>query len=279
MRARRLLEGSGHGSERSLFRGDGVELAEIRPYQPGDDYRSIDWNVTARAGRPHVKRMEEERELPLLLAVDASGSLGFGTGERTKRELAAEVAAVLGLAALREGHPVGDFLFTDRVEGGFVAPSRSRDRFRGLTARLASPVRGDGTDLAGALRAANALTDRRCVVTVVTDLVEPGSFGGELDRLRRRHDILFVEVRDAVDDRLPDVGLLPVRDPESGRVGMADLASARVRDRFARGAGDERERAHRELERQGVDRISVRTDREYATDLAALFRARDRRRR
>lgn len=183
--ARRLLEGRLPGRHRSLFRGHGVELAEIRPYQPGDDFRSIDWNVTARTGRPHVKQVEEERELPLLLAVDVSGSLDFGTARRTKRERAAEVAAVLGLAALRDGHPVGQLLFTDRLEGEYVAPGRGRGRLRRLLTSLVAPAEGSGTDLSRGLDAARLLTRRRSLVVIVTDLVGVGDFGRCTDWLKR----------------------------------------------------------------------------------------------
>lgn len=272
--ARRLLEGRLPGRHRSLFRGHGVELAEIRPYQPGDDFRSIDWNVTARAGRPHVKQVEEEREIPLLLAVDVSGSLDFGTARRTKRERAAEIAATLALASLREGHPVGQLLFTDRLEGQYVAPGRGRGRLRRLLSSLVAPTEGRGTDLSRGLDAARLLTRRRSLVVVVTDLVGAGDFGGALDGLSRRHDVLVVEVRDPADDRLPGGGLLAVRDPESGRSGHADLASPRVRRRLEERAAGERARAHAELERRGVDRVTVGTDSDFAEELAAVFRRR-----
>ncbi len=285
LRARRLLDSQALGAYESVFRGHGIEFAEVRAYQPGDPFQAIDWKVTARMRRPYVKRFVEERELTVLLAVDVSASTRFGTRARLKRELAAEVAAVLGLAALRSQDRVGLLLFTDRVER-HVPPRRGRNRLLRLLHELVThrPA-GRGTDLAGALRTAARSLPTRSMIFVITDLPVPEdeearrALERALRGLSRRHDAIVVEIADPAERALPPAGLLEVEDPETGRRGLLDLADPAVRASLERGAAREADRRARLLRRARVDRIPLVTDAPYAAPLAAFFAARARRRR
>lgn len=288
LRARRLVDSRALGAYESVFRGHGVEFAEVRAYQSGDPFQAIDWKVTARMGRPFVKRFVEERELVVLLALDLSASTGFGTRRRLKRELAVEVAGVLGLAALRSQDRVGLLLFTDRVER-YVPPRRGRHRLlRLLHEMVVFRPEGRGTDLPAALTTAVRLLSARALVFVLSDfpLGTPTAASPPEERLERalrglsrRHDVVAVEVRDPAEAVLPDVGLLEVEDPETGRRGVVDLGDQNVRKRLLAEADAEEERLAGVLRRARVDRISLRTDRPYATELAAFFAARGRQRR
>lgn len=288
LRARRLLNGPALGAYESVFRGHGVEFAEVRAYQPGDPFQAIDWKVTARMRRPYVKRFVEERELSVLLAVDLSASTRFGTRQRLKRDLAVEVAAVLALAALRSQDRVGLLLFTDRVEH-YSPPRRGRNRLLRLLQELVSHrPEGHGTDLPAALDTAARLLVVRSLVFVLSDFplgdpthAGPGSAALErsLAGLSRRHDVVALEVRDPAEETLPPVGLLEVEDPESGRRGLLDLADPDVRRGLEAAAAAEEERRAQAFRRARVDRVLLRTDRPYVGPLASFFGARARRRR
>lgn len=284
LRARRLLNGPALGAYESVFRGHGVEFAEVRAYQPGDPFQAIDWKVTARMRRPYVKRFVEERELSVLLAVDLSASTRFGTRRRLKRDLALEVAAVLALAALRSQDRVGLLLFTDRVEH-YSPPRRGRNRLLRLLQELVGHrPEGRGTDLPGALDAAARLLVVRSLVFVISDFplgrpTAASALERSLGGLGRRHDVVALEVRDPAEEALPPAGLLEVEDPESGRRGLLDLADPEVRRGLEARAAAEEERRARAFRRVRVDRVLLRTDRPYVGPLASFFGARARRRR
>lgn len=277
--ARQLVDSHALGAYESVFRGHGIEFSEVRAYQPGDPFQAIDWKVTARMGRPYVKRFVEERELTVLLVVDLSASTGFGTRGCLKRERAAEVAGVLTLAALRSQDRIGLLLFTDRVEK-YVPPVRGRNRtLRLLYDMLAFRPEHRGTDLGLALGAASRLLDVRSLVFLISDFAASPPYRGELLGLARRHDLVAVDIRDPAEERLPPAGLVEVEDPESGRRLVLDLGDRTVRRELERRAREEEEELEREFRRAGAGQVLVRTDRPFAADLAAFFAARGRARR
>jgi uncharacterized protein (DUF58 family) len=275
LRAKRLMENRTVGAYDSVFRGHGIEFSEVRAYQAGDPFQAIDWKVTARMGRPFVKKFVEERELTVLLIVDLSGSTDFGTRTRTKRDLSLELAAVLGLAAARNNDRVGLLLFSDRVER-WLPPRRGRGRLRQLLHVLACHrPRGRGTDIALALATASRSLKTRSLVFVLSDFQGP-SFRRELTAAARRHDVVGLHLVDPAERALPAAGLLEVRDPETGEVGVLDLGDRRARRYLSRVASEREANVAWLFRRAGADRVMLHTDRPYAADLAAFFAARAR---
>jgi uncharacterized protein (DUF58 family) len=273
---RQLVRDLVAGEYASAFRGHGVEFAEVREYLPGDDVRTIDWKVTARLGTAYVKRHLEERELGVLLVVDASASGLFGSRVRTKRALAIEVAAVLGLAAARSNDRVGLALFTDAVER-YVPPAKGRRQaLRVMSELLAFEPAGRGTDLAASLRFLEPLLRRRSVLFVVSDFLAEGWLD-PFARLSRRHDVIAVQIVDPRERELPAAGLVTLRDPESGAWRVVDTDSAAVRERFARRVAAWDDAFERGLRERGADRIRLETARPYAETLITFFRRRERR--
>jgi uncharacterized protein (DUF58 family) len=263
------------GEYSSAFRGRGVEFAEVREYQPGDDIRTIDWNVTARLGSAYVKRFLEERELTILFLADVSASGGFGSRRHTKGELAVEVAAVLALAAARNNDRVGVAFATDRIEH-FVAPAKGRRQaLRVISDLLSFEPRAAGTDLARALTELEPVLRRRAVIFVLSDFLAAG-FGPALARLARRHDVIGVQVTDPRERELPDVGRVTLWDPESGEWRIVDTDDVRVRQGFReRSEAWERELG-RTFSEGGADLLRLETGEPYADALIAFFRRRER---
>lgn len=273
LRARRLMENRAVGAYDSVFRGHGIEFSEVRAYQPGDPFQAIDWKVTARMGKPFIKKFVEERELTVLLAVDLSGSTDFGTRVRTKRDLSLELAALLGLAAARNNDRVGLMLFTDRVER-WLPPRRGKGRLRQLLHVMASHrPEGRGTDIRLALTSAARSLKTRSLVFVLSDFQGP-EFRKELTAVSRKHDVVGLHLVDPGERALPAVGLIEVQDPETGVSGVLDLADSRTRAGLARLSEDRERRVEDVFRRAGADRIVLATDRSYAADLAAFFAAR-----
>jgi uncharacterized protein (DUF58 family) len=268
------------GGYHSVFKGRGMAFSEVRPYQPGDEIRAIDWNVTARIGEPFVKVFVEERELTALIAVDRSASQASGLSPQAKSEVAAEIAALLVFSALENGDRAGLLLFTDRVER-FVPPRRGRKHgLRLITDALAFQPRGRGTDLALALRDVTRLLRRRAVVFVVSDFLA-GGYELALAVCARRHDVIPVVVSDPVEDELPAEalsGLWPVADAESGATMWLDLSDHRTRAAYTAAARERRENRERIFRKLPLDAVRVRPGDDYVAPLAALFRARGRRR-
>lgn len=275
IRARKLMENRALGAYDSVFRGHGVEFAEVRAYQPGDPFQAIDWKVTARMGRPYVKKFVEERELSVLVAVDVSGSLETGTRGRTKHELALEVAALLGLAATRNNDRVGLLLFSDRVER-WIRPRRGRGRFRQLLHVLVNhEAQGLGTDLGLALRTMVRALGTRSLVFVLSDFRER-EFERELAVAGKKHDVVGIQLVDPSDESLPSAGIVEVVDPESGLSGTLDLGDRRVREHLEQRAAERETWLTGVFLRAGCDRVVLRTDSPYAADLASFFARRAR---
>ncbi len=296
LRTRGLVNSVFSGEYHSVFKGQGMEFAEVREYEPGDDVRNIDWNVTARMGHPYVKKHIEERELTVLIAVDLSGSEQFGTHGRFKAELAAELAAVLSLSAVRNNDRVGLMIFSDHVEH-FVPPKKGRRHvLRMIRDVLAFRPQGRGTDLAGAIDYAARVLPNRSIIFVLSDfhlstgaaLLDGDGPAESADRaaseilqknLRlaaRRHDVIAVTIHDPGEEALPNVGVLLLIDPETGEEAIVDTSREQTRALYRAIAGRERDRTRKLFRQLRVDEIDVRTDQPYVTPLLAFFRRRER---
>jgi uncharacterized protein (DUF58 family) len=272
----RLMDERLAGDYHSVFKGQGVEFDEVRPYVPGDDVRSIDWNVTARTGHPHIKRFSEERELTILFLVDVSGSQVFGSGSRPKSELAAEITCLLAMTALRNQDKVGLILFSDRIVKS-VPPRKGRTAVMRLVREvLAAGETRHGTDIAGAMRFLNTVQKRKAIVFLVSDFQDRG-YERPLRILARHHDVIVCPLADPCEQELPDVGLVELQDPETGSLHLVDTSSRRVREAFAANARAEQEALQRNLRRSGAETLSLATDRPYIDDVHRLFRRRLRR--
>jgi uncharacterized protein (DUF58 family) len=264
------------GEYHSVFKGRGMEFDEVREYQPGDDVRTIDWNVTARMGHPYVKRYREERELTVMFLVDLSASGAFGSTGKLKNEVAAELCALLAFSAIKNNDKVGLIVFTDQVELSIPPAKGTRHVLRLIRDLLEFRPRQTQTDIAGALEYFGRVTPRRCVAFLVSDFIGQ-DFEQRLRVLGRRHDIIAVSVTDPREVRLPDVGLIELEDAETGEVVLLDTSSVAVRRRYE-SLGEERGRLLRDDFRgMGVDQIEVMTDRDYVRSLVAFFHRRERR--
>jgi uncharacterized protein (DUF58 family) len=260
----------------SAFRGEGMEFAEVREYVPGDEVRTIDWNVTARAGRPYVKRFVEERERTVFFAVDMSGSMNFGSGARLKREMAAELAAVLAFSAVEGGDRVGLLVYTDRIESHIPPRKGRRHALRVIRDILACRPEGRRTRTDLALDHALRSLRRHAILFLVSDLQDTG-YERNLRIAGRKHDVIALTLRDERERTLPPVGLARVTEPETGEVLLLDTASRRVREwwRARWEAADARRREA--LRRSGVDGLELSTESDFVEPLLACFRRRERR--
>lgn len=276
VRARRLVASRTLGDYRSVFRGRGIEFSEVREYQPGDDVRLIDWNVTARMGAPYVKKYVEERELTVILAVDLSASASIGSSGKTKAAIAAEVAALLALAAVANNDRAGLLLFTDRLER-YVPPGKgSRHALRIIRDLVSAKPVGKGTDLGAAATFLRRTLRRRSAVFVLSDFIDP-RFDETMRLLAARHDVVGISVTDPRELDLPDVGLLAVRDAETGAAATIDTSSADVRRSYAERAQALAAERRRRLATLGVEEIALRTDRDYVRPIARFMERRARR--
>jgi len=276
IRTRRLVADVFSGEYQSVFKGRGMEFTEVREYLPGDDIRSIDWNVTARTGTPYIKKFEEERELTIMFVVDASGSGAFGSVSRFKAELAAELCAVLAFSATRNNDRVGLVMFSDRIEK-VVPPQKGRRHvLRVVRELLYSKPEGTGTDIPMALDYLANVVRRHAVVFLVSDFQTSG-YDRALAVANRRYDLIAVDVSDPREQELPRVGLVELEDAETGERISVDAGDRKFAERFAQEM--ERVRAEKEqgFRRLGVDRIEVSTDRPYVEPLERFFRMRARR--
>ena len=276
IRTSRVVNDLFAGEYVSVFKGRGMEFDEVREYQPGDEIRSIDWNVTARMGRPFVKKFVEERELTVMLLVDVSGSEEFGSVASFKREIASELAAVLAFSAIRNKDRVGLIVFTDEVEK-FVPPKKGRRHvLRLIREVLYFKPRRRGTKIAAALEYLSKVTSRRAVVFVISDFADSG-FERDLRIASRRHDIIAITVRDPRERDFPEVGFIELEDAETGERMLVDSRGVMFGANL-RALADSRDNSRKTLFRSAdVDEISVTTDRPYIHDLLKFFRMRERR--
>jgi uncharacterized protein (DUF58 family) len=277
IRTRHLVAESFAGAYHAVFKGQGMSFEEVRPYLPGDEVRSIDWNVTARTGEPHVKRFIEERELTVMLLVDLSGSLDFGSRGRFKQALAAELAAVLAFAATSNQDRVGLLAFSDRVER-LIPPRRGRRHvLRIVRDLLAIRPAGRGTDLVLALDTLRHLLHRRSVVFLISDFegqARPALVSRALRAAARRHDLIAVQLSDPLDRDLPPAGLLWLEDAESGARRLLDTGDAAWRAAQEAQATAAAAADRQALREAGIDRLAARTDEDYAPALTAFFHRR-----
>lgn len=275
LRTRGLVNTLFSGEYQSVFKGQGMEFSEVREYAPGDEYRMIDWNVSARMGHPYVKKYSEERELTVLFAVDLSGSEQFGTRGRFKADVAAEIAAVIAMAAIKNNDRVGLLLFTDRVEK-FVPPKKGRRHaLRLIRDLLAFEPEGRGTDLAVALDYLGRIQRHRAIIFLVSDFLDDG-YEKSLKVVSRRHDLVAITISDPTERRIPDVGYLELVDAESGQYVVLDSGDRYVREQFEYLAGEDELSLRRLLRRMSVDQIQIQTDRSYVGPLISFFRMRER---
>ena len=285
IRTRRLVTDSLAGAYHSVFKGRGMDFDEVREYSPGDEVRTIDWNVTARAGRAFVKKFTEERELTIFLLVDISASGNFGSGAFSKRDLAAELASVLAFSAIRNSDKVGLLLFSDRVER-YLPPKKGRRHvLRVVRDILYHSPESAGTDIVKALDVANRLLHRRAIVFLISDFEIPQnaeSVRADLRRVmrqtNRRHDLIAVHVEDPRERELPNVGIVALEDAETGEVIELDTARASVRNRFKQQSLERSRRIAGDFRAEGVDTLQLQTDTPYMPTLHRFFKNRERRR-
>lgn len=264
-----------------------MEFDEVRPYTPGDDVRTIDWNVTARTGMPFIKRFSEERELTILFLVDVSGSQSYGSKSRSKMELAAEVTALLALTAIRNQDKIGLILFSDKIVK-YIPPRKGRDSVMRLVREVLAAEDGaeGSTDILEALRFLNGVQKRRAVVFLVSDFILPrtadesrrNSFERLLKATAHHHDLVCVPVSDPAESALPDVGLVEIEDPETGELLLVDTSSAKVRKEFSEKAREEVSCLSRMFLKSGIETLYISTDKPYIDGVRALFKRRARKR-
>jgi uncharacterized protein (DUF58 family) len=280
---RRAVEDRLSGQYHSVFKGRGMAFSEVRPYAPGDEVRSIDWNVSARTGELFVKRFVEERELTVMILCDLSASADFGSGARTKAEVAAEIAALLAFSAVANGDRVGLVLFTDRIERFVPARKGRRHALRLVSEILQFRPEGRRTSLGAALELLRRALKRKTVAFLLSDFIEgvPGEappFERALKIAARKHDLVPVRLADRLEVELPRAGLAWIEDPETGAVARVDLSDRRARARFEAEVREEDERLRRLFARLELEAVSVRADdADYVGPLLAFFRARARR--
>ncbi|MBI2424080.1 MAG: DUF58 domain-containing protein [Candidatus Hydrogenedentes bacterium] len=276
IRTSRMVNEVLSGQYESVFKGQGMEFKEVREYVPGDDIRSIDWNVTARTGHPHVKLMVEERELTVMLMVDMSGSGRFGSVNRFKNELAAELCAVLAFSAIKNNDKVGLMIFTDEVEL-FVPPAKGRKHvLRVIREVLYYEPRRTGTNIPAALHYLNGVVKRRAVVFLISDFMA-NDYEAALRIANKKHDVIATTITDPREESLPDVGWVAVRDAESGRESLIDTHRAGVRQAYAQAARKRNESRNEVFRRNRIDAMQLRTDGSYIDELHRFFLMRERR--
>jgi uncharacterized protein (DUF58 family) len=265
------------GEYHTAFKGKGMAFSEVREYQPGDDVRSIDWNVTARYNAPFVKVFEEEREMTVMLMIDVSASGNFGTQEQFKRELATELAAILAFSAINNNDKVGVIFFTDEVEQ-FIPPKKGKSHIlRIIREVLAFQPTGKGTDIASALEYFSAVIKKRSICFILSDFMSK-EFDMPLKIASKKHDLVALRIHDTREDTLPNVGLVPMQDAETEQMLYVDTSSKKVRDNFAKNRANATEKLRKLLPASGVDLIDITTGTDYVKPLINFFKTRGKRR-
>lgn len=274
--AGRLVTDVFAGQYESVFKGRGMEFAEVREYQPGDDVKIIDWNVTARFGQPFVKKFVEERELTVIFAVDKSASGKFGTSGKMKSEIAAEVCAVLAFSAMKNNDKVGLLIFTDRVEK-YVPPKKGRTHVLHIIRDILYwKPEGVRTSIQDSLKYLNDVVKKRCIVFLVSDFFDEG-YEKILRITNKRHDTIAIEIQDPRENKLPDVGMVEMEDLETGKVSLVNTSDLLLRESFERTSTERTDARHRFFASAGVDLIPLKTDASYVEPLIAFFRKRAKR--
>jgi uncharacterized protein (DUF58 family) len=265
------------GEYNTAFKGKGMAFSEVREYQPGDDIRSIDWNVTARYNSPFVKVFEEEREMTVMLLIDVSASGNFGTQEQFKRELATELAAILAFSAIKNNDKVGVIFFTDKVEQ-FIPPKKGKSHIlRIIREVLAFEPTGKGTDISGALEYFSAVIKKRSICFILSDFMSK-EFERPLKIASKKHDLVALRIHDTREDSLPNVGLIPIQDAETEKMLFVDTSSKKVRDNFAKNKAQATEMLRKLFPASGVDLIDITTGTDYVKPLINFFKTRGKRR-
>lgn len=274
IKARGLSRNIFAGEYHSAFKGRGMAFSEVREYQYGDDMRDIDWNVTARYNRPYIKIFEEERELTVMLLIDVSESLGFGSKSQLKRDIVAEIAATLAFSAIQNNDKIGVIFFTGRVEK-FIPPKKGKKHILYIIREiLGFKPEGNGTDLNTTLRYMTNAIKKRCTAFLISDFVDAGEYKQALRIAAKKHDLAAIQVYDTLSTELVPVGLMKVKDPETGEERWINTSSKKVRERY-RSWWKERQAAMDNAFRQsGVDSMSVSTESDYVKSLLQLFKQR-----
>jgi uncharacterized protein (DUF58 family) len=278
IKARILADEALLGTYRSVFRGSGLEFEEVREYEPGDDIRSIDWNVTARMGTPYIKKFREDRELNILLAVDISASSWFGSVDQKKRDLAAEVAALLAMAAMRSHDRVGLLRFAEGLQEWMPSRRGREHLLQVIRELLFAPPRRVRTEMTDAARFLTNITKKRSVVFLISDFLDVGLVDDPAVRmLGRKHDVIALVLNDPRELELPDVGVVALEDAETGDVAYVDTSDRKLREEYASSARRRRTERRQALARMKIDSVDLYTDRPFVPVLMALFNARTRR--
>ena len=273
LRTKRLVNDVFGGEYHSVFKGQGIEFAEVREYGVGDDIRFIDWNVTARTGKPYIKTFDEERELTVMLLVDASGSGRFGSRGTLKSELAAEVSAVLAFSAIKNNDRVGLIIFTDRIEL-YIPPEKGKKHvLRVIREILYFRPSGKKTDVSGAIEHVNNMLKRKAIIFLISDFMDEG-YESALKITARKHDLIALIIRDEREDYLSDSGVIAFEDAETGELCYVDTSSRTVRKRYYAFLNRKRQELSDRLRRSGLDRISLTTGKPYEDELIRFFKQR-----
>jgi len=273
----RMVDASFAGQYESVFKGRGMEFDEVREYTPGDDIRSIDWNVTARTGRPYIKHFVEEREMTVIFAVDLSASGDFGTVNKAKNELAAEFCAVLAFAAAKNNDKVGLLIFTDQIEL-YIPPKKGISHMLRLVRELLYfKMQKRKTNIAEGLDYLARVVRKRATIFLVSDFIET-DFKRPLSLLNKRHDVIAVSVRDVAEITLPNIGLIELADAETGEIALVDTSSRQFRDRYSSTSTQRFDNLKNMLRTINVDCVGISTDKPYIQDLIRFFHIRHRRR-
>ncbi len=265
------------GQYESVFKGRGMQFEEVREYSPGDEVRDIDWNVTAREGKPYIKKFREEREMTVIFAVDLSASGAFGSRGSFKNELSAEFCAVLAFAAIRNNDKVGLLIFTDQIEL-YIPPRKGTSHvLRMIRELLSFKAKAKATDIAGALDYVAKITRKRATIFLVSDFLT-GNFQRQLSILNRKHDLIAVHVSDILEKELPSAGIIELRDSETGETMLVDTSSKRLRREYAKISQDRLSQLYDMFNSNNVDCISIQTSKPYINDLVRFFHKRHSRR-
>lgn len=274
IRAKGLSRNIFAGEYHSAFKGRGMAFSEVREYQFGDDLRDIDWNVTARYNRPYIKIYEEERELTVMLLIDVSESLGFGSTEKVKRDVVAEIAATLAFSAIQNNDKIGVIFFSEQIEK-FIPPKKGRKHILFIIREiLGFEPEQNGTDINLALRYMTNAIKKRCTAFLISDFIDINNYKQALSIANKKHDIAAIQVYDKLSTQLPSLGLMKVLDPESGNETWIDTSSKKVRNDYAKWWRDRQTEMDTMFKQSSVDNVSVSTDDDYVRALLSLFQKR-----